>query len=160
MRRKNSGKGTIARYLPKPESRNLWEKNFPWEPTYDPDVKVTQELVSDETDDMKRAWNHFYLETFFESELRFSPQFEQIYRIMEKHDRTENPLALAGILEVLTDYHKVLMEFRKTGSLNLNELMRKSNAPRICAKNNRRSSRALHLGRASGIQKRSPSRIN
>lgn len=80
--------------------RKLWEQNFPWEPIYDPAVQFKPGMS------MSAVEHHFYLKTFFESELRFSPQFEQIYRIMEKHDRTENPLALAGIFEVLTDYHK------------------------------------------------------
>ena len=80
--------------------RKLWEENFPWEPTYDPAVQFKPGMS------MSAVEHHFYLKNFFENEMRFSPQFEQIYRIMEKHDRTENPLALAGIFEVLTDYHK------------------------------------------------------
>ena len=86
--------------------RKLWEENFPWEPTYDPEVTATRELLYGQPDSRAALDHHHKLKTFFESELRFSPQFEQIYRIMEKHDRTENPLALAGIFEVLTDYHK------------------------------------------------------
>ena len=86
--------------------RKLWEENFPWKPTYDPEVTATRELLYGQPDSRAALDHHHKLKTFFESELRFSPQFEQIYRIMEKHDRTENPLALAGIFEVLTDYHK------------------------------------------------------
>ena len=86
--------------------RNLWEKNFPWKPTYDPEVTATKELLYGQPDSRAALDHHHKLKTFFESELRFSPQFEQICRIMEKHDRTENPLPLAGIFEVLTDYHK------------------------------------------------------
>ena len=80
--------------------RKLWEKNFPWKPAYDTAVQFKPGVC------MSAVEHHFHLKNFFENEMRFSPQFEQIYRIMEKHDRTENPLALAGIFEVLTDYHK------------------------------------------------------
>ncbi len=93
--------------------RNLWKKNFPWEPVYDPAVQFKPGMS------MSAVEHHFYLKNFFENELRFSPQFEQIYRIMEKHDRTENPIALAGIFEVLTDYHK-------DSRHNPQELVRKS----------------------------------
>ena len=60
-------------------------KNFPWKPTYDPTVKATEAMLSTD-DDFDAIVNHYYLDAFFESELRFSPQFEQLYRIMEKHD--------------------------------------------------------------------------
>ena len=93
--------------------RKLWEQNFPWKPVYDPAVPFKPGMS------MSAVEHHFYLKNFFENELRFSPQFEQIYRIMEKHDRTENPLALAGIFEVLTDYHK-------DSRHNPEELVRKS----------------------------------
>ena len=93
--------------------RKLWEENFPWEPAYDTAVQFKPGMS------MSAVEHHFYLKNFFENELRFSPQFEQIYRIMEKHDRTENPIALVGIFEVLTDYHK-------DSRHNPQELVRKS----------------------------------
>lgn len=74
--------------------RKLWEKNFPWKLTYDPAVKATADMISAD-DDIQAVWNHYDLEKFFESDLRFSPQFEQLYRIMEKYDRADNPVALA-----------------------------------------------------------------
>jgi len=89
--------------------RKLWEKNFPWKPTYDPAVKATQNMIS-VNDDMQRVWNRFYLEIFFESEVRFSPQFEQIYRIMEKYDRTDNSSALGWLFENLRCYHQLRMQ--------------------------------------------------
>lgn len=86
--------------------RKLWEQNFPWKPIYDSAVTVTADMISDNPKRLTPVWNHFYLKNFFGNELRFSPQFEQLCRIMEEYDRTENPLALAGIFEVLTNYHK------------------------------------------------------
>ena len=87
--------------------RKLWEKNFPWKPTYDPAVKATAAMISAERDN-RTVWNHCDLKAFFESDLRFSPQFEQLYRIMEKYDRTDNPIALARMFENLRTYHQLM----------------------------------------------------
>lgn len=86
--------------------RKLWEKNFPWKPTYDPAVKATAGMLS--TNDDFDAVNHYDLKAFFESEARLSPQFEQLYRIMEKYDRTDNPIALAWLFENLRNYHQFM----------------------------------------------------
>ena len=90
--------------------RKLWEQNFPFQPTFDPAVTVTADMISDEPEDLGPSQNHFDLKVFFESELRFSPQFEQLCRIMEEYDRTENPLALAWAFETLREYHKAIRE--------------------------------------------------
>ena len=87
--------------------RKLWKKNFPWKPTYDPAVKATADMLSMD-DDTRAVWNHYYLKAFFESDLRFSPQFEQLYRIMEKYDRTDNPIALAWLFENLRTHHQLM----------------------------------------------------
>ena len=90
--------------------RKLWEQNFPYKPTFDPVVTVTADMISDEPESMKAINNHFYLRAFFESDLRFSPQFEQLYRIMEEYDRTDNTTALAWTFEALREYHKARRE--------------------------------------------------
>ena len=87
--------------------RKLWEKNFPYKPTYDPAVKATADMISTD-DDFKPIVNHYYLEEFFESELRLSPQFEQLYRIMEKYDQTDNPIGLAWLFENLRIHHQLM----------------------------------------------------
>ncbi len=90
--------------------RKLWEQNFPFQPTFDPAVTVTADMISDEPESLTARRNHFDLKAFFESELRFSPQFEQLCRIMEECDRTENPLALAWAFETLREYHQARRE--------------------------------------------------
>ena len=90
--------------------RKLWEQNFPFQPTYDPAVTVTADMISDDPESLTARKNHFDLKAFFESELRFSAQFEQLYRIMEEYDRTENTLALAWAFETLREYHKASRE--------------------------------------------------
>ncbi len=100
--------------------RKLWEQNFPWKPTFDPAVTVTADLVSDEPGSTQATDNHFELKKFFDNELRFSPQFEQLYRIMEEYDRTENHLALGRAFDTLREYHRILREE------NLDEIIRRS----------------------------------
>ena len=100
--------------------RKLWEENFPWKPTYDSANTVTAEMVSDEPKNRRATDNHFQLKQFFDNELRFSPQFEQICRIMEEYDRTENPVALGLAFDHLREYHRILWEE------NLDELVRRA----------------------------------
>ena len=89
--------------------RKLWEQNFPWQPTYDSAVTATADMLSDYSEeDSTAVENHFDLKEFFEDEMRFSPQFEQLCRIMEEYDRTENPLALGWAFETLREYHRVM----------------------------------------------------
>ena len=101
--------------------RKLWEQNFPWKPTYDPAVTVTANMISDDPRSMEATDNHFDLKKFFDNELRFSPQFEQLYRIMEEYDRTENPVALGVAFDALREYHRILLWE------NLDEIKMKSN---------------------------------
>lgn len=99
--------------------RKLWEENFPYKPTYDPAVTVTADMISDDPENLTPILNHFSLNAFFESDLRFSPQFEQLYRIMDEYDRTENPIALGWRFETLREYHMVMRE-------DSNEIIRNS----------------------------------
>ena len=100
--------------------RKLWEQNFPWQPTYDSANTVTAEMISASPRSRWATDTHFYLKKFFDNELRFSPQFEQLCRIMEEYDRTENPVALARAFDTLREYHRILREE------NLEELVRNS----------------------------------
>ncbi|MCS1408855.1 MAG: hypothetical protein M2R45_02032 [Verrucomicrobia subdivision 3 bacterium] len=95
-----------------------WKANFPFKPTYHPTFKHDPTLFDMHDPD---TWtneasgylgtiiqDHSLLKGFFENELRFSAQFEQMYHILEEYDRHDNPLAVAGMFECLRDYHKAL----------------------------------------------------
>ena len=90
--------------------RKLWEQNFPYKPTYDPAVTVTADMISDDpkSEDLYAVTTHSELENFFKNENRLSPQFEQFYRILEKHGRTANPAAIANAFSCLQDYYRAL----------------------------------------------------
>ena len=92
-----------------PEAKRLanWKDNFPYQPTTDPDVVITEEMLANYGNgDPTVIHNHCYLRSFFESEARFTAQFEQLYHILEEHGRGDNPVAAGIIFDNLWEYHK------------------------------------------------------
>ena len=81
-----------------------WKANFPYQPTTDPDVVITEEMLENLAD--QPASNHLFLRSFFENEARFSAQFEQLYHILEEHGRGDNPVMTGNILNCLWEYHQ------------------------------------------------------
>lgn len=51
---------------------------------------------------------HSKLKNFSKNENRFSPQFEQFYRILEKHGRTANPAVIANAFTCIQNYYEAL----------------------------------------------------
>ena len=47
----------------KDNRRKLWEENFPWKPTYDPEVTATRELLYGEPDSRAALDHHHKLKT-------------------------------------------------------------------------------------------------
>ena len=96
-----------------PEAKRLanWKDNFPYQPTTDPDVVITKEMLANYgSGDPTVIHNHCYLRSFFESEARFTSQFEQLYRILEEHGRGDNPKQIAKIYSALWHYHEYLQK--------------------------------------------------
>ncbi len=60
-----------------------WKANFPYQPTTDPDVVMTEETISVHRCADLPASNHGFLKTFFQNEARFSGWFEQLDYILE-----------------------------------------------------------------------------
>lgn len=82
-----------------------WKANFPYKPTTDPDVVVTEAMLEKGYGYTPIFRNHGYMRHFFENETRFTAQFEQLYRILEEHGRGDNPMATGDIFEALRRYH-------------------------------------------------------
>ena len=82
-----------------------WKANFPYKPTTDPDVIVTEAILEKGYGYTPIFRNHGYMRHFFENETRFTAQFEQLYRILEEHGRGDNPMATGDIFEALRRYH-------------------------------------------------------
>ncbi len=96
-----------------PEAKRLanWKANFPYKPTTHPDVVITEEMLANYgSGDSTVIHNHCYLRRFFESEARFTAQFEQLYHILEEHGRGDNPKQTAKIYSALWHYHKYLQK--------------------------------------------------
>ena len=81
-----------------------WKANFPYKPTTDPDVVVTEAMLEEGYGYTPIFRNHGYMRHFFENETRFTPQFEQLYHILEEHGRGDNPMATGNIFEDLRLY--------------------------------------------------------
>ena len=82
-----------------------WKANFPYKPTTDPDVVVTEAMLEEGYGYTPIFRNHGYMRHFFENETRFTAQFEQLYHILEEHGRGDNPMATGDIFEALRRYH-------------------------------------------------------
>ena len=83
-----------------------WKANFPYKPTTDPNLVITEEMLKPENMAEPPTRNHVYLRGFFENEARFTAQFEQLYHILEEHGRGDNPVASGKIFFCLWEYYQ------------------------------------------------------
>lgn len=87
--------------------REAWKENFPWKPTRDPDVVITQEIIDSNYAEAVLE-NHGFLKAFFENEARFTPQFQKFYEIVSEYGRDDNPVAIGHSFQNLWDLHEAL----------------------------------------------------
>ena len=87
-----------------------WKANFPYQPTTDPNVVITEEMLIPSNMAEPPTRNHCFLRSFFENEARFTAQFEQLYHILEEHGRGDNPVVAGNILNCLWQYHEYSRE--------------------------------------------------
>ena len=98
----------------KAEARKLakWKANFPWKPTHDVALKFVPEkhigglpggypIRTRNHEDIEAANYHLRLKNFFEDEDRFLSQFQQVYEILNAHERGHNPALIPGIFHDL-----------------------------------------------------------
>ncbi|MCS1410241.1 MAG: hypothetical protein M2R45_03432 [Verrucomicrobia subdivision 3 bacterium] len=85
-----------------------WKANFPWKPVTDPEVVITQEILDSPSAHPVVVENHGFLKDFFENDLRFTPQFEQLYRLLEEHGRGNNLVEAGNIFRNLWEYHRLM----------------------------------------------------
>lgn len=94
-----------------------WKAEFPWKPTHDPKAKFNPNRHLEISNpgpksatDMATSSNHRMLKSFFESELRFTPQFEKFYRILNEHDRGHNPVMVGQSFWAFRQYYNAAFE--------------------------------------------------
>ncbi len=87
--------------------REAWKKNFPWKPTRDHDVVVTQTILNSGYAEPMLE-NHGFLRGFFQNDARFTPQFQKFYEIVSDYGRDDNPVAIGQSFQNLWDLHEAL----------------------------------------------------
>lgn len=88
------------------ERLSNWKANFPYQPTTDPDVVITEGMLIPSDTAYPPTANHCFLRSFFENEARSTAQFDQLYHILEEHGRGDNPVVAGNILNCLWKYHE------------------------------------------------------
>ncbi len=96
--------------------RQEWIDNFPFQPTYsDKDFfipekyKFPEDFESESQRDMDhvvRVYRHGFMRYFYENPSRYSPGFEEIYKIMKSEGLDGNPMAIANIFNDMVCYHQ------------------------------------------------------
>ena len=104
------------------ESRQEWVERFPFEPTHHPEITLDTAVYDpnggeswpEEKKDKaywemrERVQNHSFLRRFYESKLRYTKEFEQLYDIVheEAGEKADNPIVLARTFRTLQRYHQ------------------------------------------------------
>ena len=93
----------------KAETKRLlrWKKEFPWPPTHDPKIdalEATTILNGDKYEHHNAVTVHQRLSRFYNDEIRYSHQFEQVYNVLEKHGMAHNPIPAMRAFKNLRAY--------------------------------------------------------
>lgn len=88
------------------ESRKEWVKQFPFEPTIHPEITFDPDETDRKMRDMVK--NHGFLRRFYESRLRYTEEFEQLYDIVQEEvgEKADNPIVLGWTFTTLRKYHQ------------------------------------------------------
>ena len=88
------------------DNREIWIDEFPWSPTHDPasDLSRIKKILNAKNDFYEIIDTHLILTRFFNDSYRFSPQFEQTHRVLEKHNLGQNPILAIKLFNTLRNY--------------------------------------------------------
>ena len=86
--------------------RKKWINEFPWSPTHDPtdDPARIKKIFNAKNEFSEIIYTHQILTHFFNDRYRYSPQFEQTYRVLEKHNLGQNPILAIKLFNPLRHY--------------------------------------------------------
>ena len=87
-------------------SRQDWIDRFPFEPTHHPEIAFDPHDPSEKMRVMVN--NHSFLRSFYESKLRYTKEFEQLYDIVQEEvgeEKADNPIILGKVFTTLRGYH-------------------------------------------------------
>ena len=84
-----------------------WKMNFPWPQTHDPSIdqdSVKTLLTKRNSASVSLEQAHNRLKQFYSDEARYSPQFEQTYRVFKKYDMARDPIPLMRAFHYMRRY--------------------------------------------------------
>ena len=84
-----------------------WKMDFPWPQTHDPSIdqdSVKTLLTSRKSSAVHLRQVHYRLKQFYSDEARYSPQFEQTYRVFKKYDMAKDPIPIMRAFHYMRRY--------------------------------------------------------
>ena len=91
-------------------SRQDWIDRFPFEPTYHPEITFAPNTSGVGREEMRKmVRNHSFLRMFYNSRLRYTEEFEQLYDIVQEEvgeEKADNPIVLGWAFTTLRGYHQ------------------------------------------------------
>lgn len=96
------------------EDRKEWVENFPFEPTYHPELTYVPPQgekwnVRDEDEEkmMFAVARHGFIRRFYENPLRYTRGFEMIVKIMEEYGYGNSPERISNVYSTVKDYYEL-----------------------------------------------------
>ncbi len=96
------------------EDRKEWVENFPFEPTYHPELTYVQPQgekwnVRDKEEEkmMFAVARHGFIRRFYENPLRYTRGFEMIVKIMEEYGYGNSPERIGNVYSTVKDYYEL-----------------------------------------------------
>lgn len=95
------------------EDRKEWVENFPFEPTYHPELTYVPPQgekwnVRDEDEEkmMFAVARHGFIRRFYENPLRYTRGFEMLVKIMEEYGYGNNPERISNVYNAVSGYYE------------------------------------------------------
>lgn len=96
------------------EDRKEWVENFPFEPTYHPELTYVPPQgekwnVRDEDEEkmMFAVARHGFIRRFYENPLRYTRGFEMLVKIMEEYGYGNSPERIGNVYSTVKDYYEL-----------------------------------------------------
>lgn len=96
------------------EDRKEWVENFPFEPTYHPELTYVPPQGEkwnvrdkDEEKMMFAVARHGFIRRFYENPLRYTRGFEMLVKIMEEYGYGNNPERIGNVYSTVKDYYEL-----------------------------------------------------
>ena len=96
------------------EDRKEWVENFPFEPTYHPELTYVPPQGEkwnvrdkDEEKMMFAVARHGFIRRFYENPLRYTRGFEMLYNIFNEYDYGDSPERISNVYSTVKNYYEL-----------------------------------------------------